>query len=112
MSRRPDPPTVTCGDRKRGHDHDAGRAIRDGDRGWGPGRALRRLLPEEAGALVRHPRRERTDRRLVAQALGLAAALLAGVSRRAAGDAVPRAAVDVPDEGRDGRLPRGIRDAL
>ena len=47
------------------------------------------LPPEAAGALVRHPRCERADRRLVAQPLGLAPALLAGVSRRAAGNAVP-----------------------
>ena len=98
--------------RQRRQDDEAGRALRDGDRRRGPGRALRRLPPEAAGALVRDPRCERADRRLVAQPLGLAPALLAGVPRRAAGDAVPGAAHRVPDEGRDGRLPRGVRDAL
>ena len=52
------------------------------------------------------------DRRLVAQALGLAAPVHAGALRRARRDAVPGAARLVPDQGRDGRLPRGLRRAL
>ena len=56
-----------------------------------PGGALRRLLPEAAGPAVRDPRRERADRRLVADAnLGLAAPVHAGPLRRPAGLAASR----------------------
>ena len=58
-----------------------------------PGGALGRLLPASAGPAVRDPRRERADRRLLADAnLGLAAPVHAGPLRRAAGLAVPGAA--------------------
>ncbi len=44
--------------------------------------------------------------------MGLAPLVHAGSGRRAPGHAVPGAAVVVPDEGRDGRLPPGVRRAL
>ena len=70
----------------------AGESVRDGDHRRRPGRPRGRLPPEAAGPVVRDPRRERARRRQLAQALGLAAALLAGEPRRAARDAVPGAA--------------------
>ena len=61
---------------------------------------------------VRDPRRERARRRLVAETMALAAALLARGRRRAARDALPCAAVLLPDRARDGRVPRDVRRAL
>ena len=58
------------------------------------------------GRDVRHPRRQRAHRRRVAQALGLAASLLAGQVRRPGRDAVSRAGLQLSDQGRDGGLPR------
>ena len=71
-----------------------------------PGGPVGRLLPGAARAVVRDPRGQRARRRLVAQALGLAAAVHAGQVRRPHRPAVPGAAVQFPDQGRDGRLPR------
>ena len=60
--------------------------LRDGRHRRRPGRPCGRLLPEEAGAAVRDPRRERADRRLLADAhLELAPPLYSGTLRRAAG---------------------------
>lgn len=48
----------------------------------------------------------------MAQALGLAAPVHAGQVRRPAGPALPGARLVVSDQGRDGRLPRGLRGAV
>ena len=48
----------------------------------------------------------------MAEALGLAAPLLAGALRRASGDAIPGAARILSHDARDGRLPRVVRRAL
>ena len=77
-----------------------------------PGGPERRLPPRQAEQRVRHPRRERACRRRVAQPLGLASPLHAGSLQRATRDAVRGAEVVVPDEGRDGRLPRGLCGTL
>ena len=58
---------------------------------------------------VRHSRRECADRRHVASAMGLAAALHAGEVRRARRPAVSCAAEFLSHQGRDGRLPRAVR---
>ena len=61
-------------------------------------------------AVVRDPRRVRARRRRVAQPLELAAAVHPGEVRRPTrAGAYPRRVRSVPDEGRDGRLPRGLR---
>ena len=52
------------------------------------------------------------DRRLVAEALGLAPALHACAIRVAAGRPFPGAGLALPDQGRDGRLPRVLRGAV
>ena len=48
----------------------------------------------------------------MAEALGFSAPLLAGALRRASGHAVPGAALSLPNDTRDGRLPRVVRRAL
>ena len=70
------------------------------------------VLPGAAWPVVRDPRRQRADRRLVAEAVGLAAPVHAGQVRRPRSGCHSRAGLQLPDEGRDGRLPRGLREAL
>ena len=101
-----------CRTRRRRQRWHVSRAVRHGDHRRRPGGARGRLPPAQAGSVVRDPRRGRASRRHLAEALGFAAAVLAGALRRAARDAVPGAADIVPDDGRDGRLPRGLRRAL
>ena len=97
---------------ERRRDDEAGRAIRDGDRGRRPGRPFGRLPPEARGPVVRDPRRERPDRRQLARALGFAEALLARIARQPPRHAVPRATHCLSDERRDGGLPRGVRGSV
>ncbi len=104
------PPTVDP-QRRGGRDGTCYRAIRDRDHRWWPGRARDGLSPGEAGSLVRHSRRKRTCRRRVAQPLGLPQAVLTGGVRRAAGEALRSATSVLPDNARDGRLPRGVRNS-
>ena len=73
-----------------------------------PGRALGRLSPRARRRALRDPRCARAHRRCLAQALGLAAPVHAGEVRRPAGHALPRPAQLLPDQGRDGGLPRGV----
>src|SRR5262249_56216131 len=88
---------VTVGGGPHGHssNNDRGaaverRALRDDRRRRRAGRAVGRLLPEEARAAVRHPGRQRADRRLLAGAdLGLAASLHACSLRPPAPPALP-----------------------
>ena len=77
-----------------------------------PGRAVGGLSPGAPGPALRHPGRRRAHRRQLAPALGLAAPVHAGPAGRPGGDAVPRAAPRVPDQGPDGRLPGGLRRPL
>ena len=71
------------------------------------------IPPAAARPVVRDPRRERARRRSLAQALGLAPALLAGVLRRAARAARSRrSARTYPTTDEMARLPRGVRGAL
>ena len=79
---------------------------------WRTGGARDRLPPAEAGTTVRDPGRRCTRRRLVAEALGLAPALHARAVRVAAGRPLPRDGLALPDQGRDGRPPRVLRDAV
>ena len=88
------------------------RALRHRDHRRRPGRPHGGVLPGEAGSLVRHPRRERADRRRLAQALGLAASLYAGVLQQAARHAAPGTRLVVSDEGRAGCLPGVVRGTL
>ena len=109
MCGRPLPPTVVAGHERRRH---ADRTARDDrDRGWA-GRPRDRLPPGPQGSVARDPRRERARGRLVAQALAVPSALHARRVRRAARDAVPGAAVLVPDRNGDGGLPRVVCGAL
>ena len=62
--------------------------------------------------IVRDPRRVRPRRRCVAQPVELAAAVHPGEVRRPTRLGIPRRSEPVPDEGRDGRLPRSLRPAL
>ena len=78
-----------------------------GQAGLATGYHLQRQRP-----VVRDPRRERARRRSVAEPLGLAPALLAGELRRASRAALPGEAHVVPDDARDGGLPRVVRGAL
>ena len=66
------------------------------------------LPPGEARSALRDPGRERADRRLLAQAMGLAARVHPRALRRAAGLALPGAGLVVPHQGRGGRLPGGL----
>jgi len=78
-----------------------------------PGGPRGRLLPEAKRQLFRDPRRERADRRLVADPyLELAPPVHACALRRPAGLAVPCARLVVSDRARDRRLPRGLCGAL
>ena len=61
---------------------------------------------------IRDPRRERARRRLVAQALALASAVLSGKFRRASGHGISGSDPLVSDRSRDGRLPRALREAV
>src|SRR5687768_9012987 len=88
-------------------DCDAGhRALPDRDRRRRPGRPRGRPPPGEEGTRLRDPRRRRSDRRLLAQALAVAAPVLAGQRGRVAGDAVSGSLARVPERARHGRLPR------
>ena len=60
------------------------------------------------GRPVRDSGGQPAGRRQLAAAMGLAAPVHAGQVRRARRDAVPRGAELVPDQGRHGRLPRGL----
>src|ERR687892_4364 len=95
-----------------GGDGGTGGTVRDGRRRRRSGGAGGGVPPEEARPAARGPRRERAHRRPVASALALAAAVYAGEIRRATGDAVPGAPKLVPHHQRDGRLPRGLREAV
>src|SRR6266511_5711013 len=70
------PRTVRSGTRRKeerdGRERGNG-AVRDRDHRRGPGRALGRVPPAEAGTAVLDPGGRPTDRRLVAAAVGLAA---------------------------------------
>ena len=96
-------------ERRRNREH---RRLRDDRDRRRPGGPERWLSPRQAEQRVRDPRRERACRRSVAQPLGLASPLHAGPLQRATRDAVRGAEVVVPDEGRDGRLPRGLCGTL
>ena len=67
---------------------------------------------KKRGRSARRARRERAHRRPVAPALALASVVHTGEIRRATGDAVPGAPKLVPQHRRDGRLPRGLHDAV
>ena len=54
---------------------------------------------QETGQVLRHPRRGRASRRLVAEALAVAAPVLTGALRRAAGHAFPAPAQSFPTAG-------------
>ena len=82
------------------------RTAGDSDRRGRPDRPGDGVLPRPGRRPVRRPRRARARRRPVAAALRLAAAQQPGAVRRAAWAAVPRAARQLPDRGRDGRPPR------
>src|SRR6476646_1960055 len=86
------PPSYRClVVQRKGEDDGNATAVRHGrDRGRA-GRAFGRLPPQAARAVVRDPRRRRPHRRQLAEAVGLAAPVLAGAPRRTAGHAVPRA---------------------
>src|SRR6266511_541230 len=87
-------------------------AFRDGDHRRRAGGPFHGLPPAPARAAVRDPGGEPTHRGLLAQALGLAAPVHSRPARRPAGLAVPSALLVVPNQGRDGRLPRSLRGAL
>ena len=91
-------------------DHD--RANRDRDHRWRPGRSGRGLPPDQARSAVRDLGRVPADRRLLAEALGLAPRVHPGSPRRAAGHAVPGTGLVVPDQGRGCRLPGRVRCPL
>ena len=75
-----------------------------GQAGLATGYHLKRLGHEPSD-----PRRPRSRRRRVADALGLASPVHVRPVLGAAGLAVPRARLVVPHQGRDGRLPGGVR---
>ena len=85
------------------------RAGRDVGRRRRPSGPRGRLPPRPAEPPLRDPRRKRADRRLLAQALGLAPPLHARPLQRPPGDGLPRPRALVLDQGRGGRLPRGLR---
>ena len=91
---------------------DLGTVRRDDCRGRRPGWTFRRLPARASWSPVRDPRCRRSDRRLLARPLGLAAPVHAGAVRRACRDALPRSTALVPDEGGDGGLPRVVRDPV
>ena len=66
----------------------------------------------KARPVVRDPRGGPADRRRLAQALGLTAPVHTGPPRRAAGLEVPGQGLVVPEPGRHGRLPGGLRRPL
>ncbi len=104
-------PTFVRNRRREPHD-ECRRAIRDGRHRRKPGGPGGRLSPCERRPAVPDPGRQRPDWRRLAQPLGFPPALHARALRRAAGMALSRARLVVPDEGRNGRLPRGVRRAL
>ena len=85
------------------------RAHRDGDRRRRSGGPRHGLPPREARAPVRDPGGERTDRRLVAQAMGLASPIHARRATTGCRAALPRAGVVDSRQGRRRRLPGGLR---
>ena len=108
----PWPPRPTVAVSTKGAGDGDGRARGDADHRRGAGRPCRRLPPEVEEARLRHPRRERAHRRLVAQALAFASAVLAGELRRASGHGVSGPGPLLSDRSRDGRLPRVLRRAV
>ena len=110
MRRRVAPPSVARTRRSRAMEADAAEhfetvIIGGGQAGLAVGYHL-----AQRGPAVRDPRRERAGRRHLAQALGLAAPVHARPATTACrACAFPAPRLVVPDEGRDGRLPRGVR---
>ena len=91
----------------------ASRARRDRDHRRRPGGPGGRVPPGAARPAVRDPRRPRARRRRLAQALGLPAPVHARAATTACpGCPFPAPTLVLPDQGRDGRLPRGLRGAL
>ena len=76
------------------------------------GRPRRGVPPQAARPAVPRRRRRLRDRPRLALPMGLAAALHGGGVRRAARHGVPWRGRHLPDEGRGGRLPRGVRPPL
>ena len=95
-----------------GNDDERRASVRDGGHRRRPGRTLGRLPPGPARPAVRHPRRERAGRRRLAQSAGTRCACSRPPASTAWPGCVPAPALVVPDQGRDGRLPRGLRGAL
>ena len=84
-------------------------AVRDGDRRRRPGRPGGRVPPARRGPPVRDPRRATRVGDAWRHRWDSLRLFTPGPLRRPARDALPRAAVVVPHQGRDGRLPRGLR---
>ena len=87
-----------------------GRALRDGDHRRRPGGAGRRIPPQAQQRRIRDPRRQRACRRPWRtrwDSLRLYTPGAASTGCRAC--AFPARGPLVPDQGRDGRLPRGLR---
>ena len=85
--------------------------VNDGRHRRRSGRSVGRLSPETTGPAVRRSSTRTAAWATPGATLGFAAAVHAGAFRGARRHALPGAAARVPDQGRDGGLPRGVRRA-
>ena len=92
-------------------DHPPDHPVRDDRDRRRTGRPVRGLPPGQARSGVRDPRGRRPGGWVVAEPMGLAPAVHAGVLRRPAGRQA-RGRLPVPLQGRDGHLSRGVRRAV
>ena len=84
-------------------------AVRHGGDRIRASRPVGRVLPEAGGPALPHRGCERARGRLVAQPVRLAASVHPALGRPAAGLELSDQGRPVPDEGRDDRLPAGVR---